>query len=57
MFVVVSFIVFRRWVRVLLETLGTSVSHSCSWTRSVMKIVCAYVGSNLYVMLSVGFSL
>ena len=32
------------------------MSHSCAWTCIVMAIVCAYVGSDLYVMLPGGFS-
>ena len=44
-------------MRVLLETLDISVSHSCAWTWIAMAIVCASVGSDLYVMLSSGFSL
>ena len=44
-------------MRALLETLDISVSHSCAWTWSAMAIVCACVGSDLYVnMLSSGFS-
>ena len=34
-----------------------SVSHSFAWTWIAMTIVSAYVGSDLYVMLSGGFSL
>jgi hypothetical protein len=41
----------------LLETLKTSVSHSCAWTWIAMTIVCACAGSDLYVMLCGGFSL
>ena len=57
LFVVVCFVVFRRWVRMLLETLDISVSHSCLWTWIAMAIVCACVGSDLYAMLSGEFSL
>ena len=57
LFVVFCFVVIRRWARVLLETLDMSVSHSCAWTWISMTIVCAYVASDLYVMLSSGFSL
>jgi hypothetical protein len=42
---------------VLLETLDISVSHSCEWTWIDMTIVCACVGSDLYVLLFGGFSL
>ena len=38
------------------ETLDISVSHYCAWTWSAMEIACACVGSDLYVMLSGGFS-
>ncbi len=41
----------------LLETLDMSVSHSCAWTWTAMTIICACVGSDLYVMLFGGFSL
>ena len=44
-------------MRVLLETLHISVSHSCAWTWIVMAIVCACGGSDLYVILPGGFSL
>ena len=43
-------------MRVLPETLDMSVSHSCAWTWIGMAIVCACVGSYLYVMLSGGLS-
>jgi len=33
------------------------VSHSCAWTWIAMAIVCACGGSDLYVILSGGFSL
>ena len=33
------------------------MSHSCAWTWIATTIVCACVGSDLYVMLSGGFSL
>ena len=52
-----AFFVFMRWVRVLLETLDISVSQSCAWTWIAMAIVCACGGSDLYVILSCGFSL
>ncbi len=42
---------------VLLETLDISVSQSCACTWNAMSIVCGCVGSDLYVMLSGGFSL
>ncbi len=51
------FVIFLRWVRVLLEILDISVSHSCAWTWIAMAIVCACGGSDLYVILSGGFSL
>jgi hypothetical protein len=44
-------------MRVLLETFDISVSHSRAWTWIAMAIVCACVVSNLYVILSGGFSL
>ena len=44
-------------MRVLLETLDISVSHSCAWTWIAMAIVCACDESDIYVMLSGGFSL
>ena len=44
-------------MRVLLETLDISVIHSCAWTWIAMAIVCACGGSDLYVILSGGFSL
>ncbi len=44
-------------MRVLLATLDISVSDSCAWTWGVIAIVCACVGSDLYVMLFGGFSL
>ena len=44
-------------MRVLLENLDIHVSHSCAWTWITMAIVCACVGSNLYVSVSGGFSL
>jgi len=56
-FFAVFFDVFRRWVRVLLETLDKSVSHFCAWTWIAMTIGCACIGSDLYAMLSDGFSL
>ena len=43
-------------MRVLLETLDIIVSHSCAWTRIAMAIVCACGGSDLYAILSGGFS-
>ena len=49
--------VLRCWVRLLLETLDVSVSHSCACLCIAMAIVCAWVGSVLYVMVSGGFSL
>ncbi len=55
--VVVCLTVFRRWVRVLLEHLDMSVSHSCAWTWTAMTIVCACVGRDLYVVLCGEFSL
>ena len=48
---------FRRWVRMLLETLDINVSHSCAWTWIAIAIVCACGGSDLYVVLSGGLSL
>ena len=51
------FVVFLRWVRVLLETFDISVSHSCALTCIAMAIVCACGGSDLYIILSGGFSL
>ncbi len=44
-------------MRVLLESLDISVSHSCAWTLIAMAIVCACVWSDLYVMFSGGVSL
>ena len=44
-------------MRGLLETLNMSVSHFCEWTWIATAIVCACVGSDLYVMLFGGFSL
>ncbi len=44
-------------MRLLLETLNMSVIHSCEGTWIAIMIVCAYVGSYLYVMFSGGFSL
>jgi uncharacterized membrane protein len=44
-------------VRVLLETLDINVSHSCAWTWIATTIIRACVGSELYFMLSSGFSL
>ena len=44
-------------MRVLLQTLHMSVSHSCAWTWIAMTTVCVCVGSDLYVMLSGEFSL
>ena len=49
--------VLFRWVMVLLETLDISVSHSCAWTWIAMAILCSCDGSDLYVILSGGFSL
>ncbi len=43
-------------MRVLLETLDISVSHSCACTWIAMVIDCACGGSDLYVRLSGGFS-
>ena len=43
-------------MRVFLETLEISVSHSCAWTWIAMVIDCACGGSDLYVRLSGGFS-
>ena len=57
LFAVVFFECFRRWARVLLETLNMSVSHSCAWTWIAIAIVCACVGSNLYVSVYGGLSL
>ena len=54
---VACFVVFRRWMRLLLDTLDTSVSHSCACTCIAMAIVCACVGSDLYVRVSGGFYL
>ena len=56
LFVVECFGDFWRCVRVLLETLEISVSHSCAWTWIAMVIDCACGGSDLYVRLSGGFS-
>ena len=42
-------------MRVILETLEISVSHSCAWTWIAMVIDCACGGSDLYVRLSSGF--
>ena len=44
-------------MRVLLETLDMSVSHSCAWTWLAMAIVCACVGRDLYGTLPGGYSL
>ena len=44
-------------MRVLVETLDNSVSHSCACTCSAITIVCACFGSVLYVRASGGFSL
>ncbi len=44
-------------MRLLLKTLDVSVSHSCACLCIAMAIVCAWVGSVLYVMVSGGFSL
>ena len=38
----------RGWLRVLLETLDMSVSHSWECTCSAMAIVCTCFGSVLY---------
>jgi hypothetical protein len=57
LFVVVFSECFRRWVRVLLGTLDMSVSHSWALTWIAMAIVCTCVESDLYVILSGGFSL
>ena len=43
-------------MRVILETLDISVSHSCAWTWIAMAIDRACGGSDLYVALSGGFS-
>ncbi len=43
-------------MRVLLETLEISGSHSCAWMWSVMVIDCACGGRDLNVRLSGGFS-
>jgi len=43
-------------VRVLLETLDISVSHSCAYTWIAMAIDCACGGSDMYVILYGGFS-
>jgi hypothetical protein len=54
---VACFFVFPGWVRLLRETLDIRVSHSCACMCVVMSIVCACVGSVLYVRASGGFSL
>ena len=55
LFVVVCLVVLWRCARVLLETLETSVSHSCAWTWIPMIIDCACGGSDLHVNFLVGF--
>ena len=40
----------------LLKTVEISASQSCAWTWVAMVIDCACDGSDLYVMLSGGFS-
>ena len=44
-------------MRMLFETLDITVSHSCACTCSAMAIVCACVGSILYVLASGWFPL
>jgi hypothetical protein len=39
-----------------METLDISVSHSCAWTWIAMAIFSACGGSDMYVILSGGFS-
>ena len=51
------FVVFRGWMRLFLETLDNNVSHSCARTCIAIAIVCACVGSLLYVSASGGFYL
>jgi len=56
--VCVAFLIgLRGWLRVLLETLDISVSHSCACTCSVMAIDCACFGRVLNERTYVDFSL
>ena len=49
--------VFVFVVRIFLEILEMFVSHSCAWMCSAIAILCAGLGSCLYVRVSGGFSL